>query len=229
VRTGLKNKETTPALLDQLFWFMAAQYIRTHSFMNHVAKMLSLQQAQRKQISFEGRMVTGMFVGMADTGEVMNHVTRFWPFARQRLESDYDWTVFHNSRSRKLLTSDDPCQWNSATGGVIVPIDLDLALVGRIVQNGQQPRFRHAIASPELVAEVNRAIVKGCNSCVYGHTDTPDLRRFMEKNYVKRDIMLAGRGFSNNGKPIEPEEIERLMKNLERLRAKERERETGVS
>lgn len=223
VRTRLKNKETAPELLDQLFWFVAAQYVRTHSFMNIAAQHVSLQQARRRRVSFEGREITGMAVGTADTGEVMDYVSRLWPVARACSEEDYNWTVFHNSRSRMFVTSDDPCQLDWKTQTVIIPLALDLALVGETVPDGQQPRVRHSNASSELIGKINRAIVRGCNSCVYAHEDTPQLRRFMAKNHVDKDIMLAGRRFSNDGVPMTDEEIDRLIKRIEAIRAKERE------
>lgn len=221
VRTRLKNKEASSDLLDELFWFVAAQFIRTHHFMNIAARRISLAQAKRKRVTLEGREVTGMYLGMADTAEVMNYVSQFWPIARRCFETDYNWTVYHNSHSRLFLTSDDPCQWEPKTESVIMPLALDLVLVGEIVPDGIEPRFRYSNASSDLVGKVNRGTVRGCNSCVYSHEDTSELRRFMKKNHVNRDIMLVGRRFSNDGGPIGDDEIERLMKNFERLRAKE--------
>ena len=215
VRTRLKSKETSSELLDELFWFVAAQFVRTHHFMNIAARRISLEQAkQQKRVTLEGREVTGMYLGTADTGEVMNRVSQFWPIARRCLETDYNWTVHHNSFSRLFLASDNPCLWEPKTGGVTMPLALDLALVGEIIPDGAAPNLRHSNASPDLVRKVNRSTVRGCNSCVYSHEDTSELRRFMKKNHVDRDIMLVGRQFSNDGGPVSNEDIERLMKKL---------------
>ncbi|MEO5721740.1 MAG: hypothetical protein ABIR71_09750 [Chthoniobacterales bacterium] len=194
------------------FGFVAAQFVRTHYFMNVVARCISLEQAKERRVTLGGREVVSMFLGSADTGEVMNRVSQFWPIARRCLEADYNWTVYHNSLSRRFLASDNPCVWEPKTGGVTMPLALDLALVGEIVPDGTVPGVRHSNASVDLVGKINRATVRGCNSCVYSHEDTSELRRFMKKNHVDRNITLAGRQFSNDGGPLSNEDVERLMR-----------------
>ena len=226
VRTELKNKEISPELLDALFWFVAAQFIRTPRFMNFVGRKLSLQEARIKERTFEGRRIKGMYLGMADTGEIMDEVTRFWPIARQTLEADYTWTIYHRSYSHFFLTSDDPCQLDLKTNRLVMPLALDLAIVGEVVPDGTAPSIHHSNASPDLIAKIKRSIVGGCDSRVYAYADTPELRCFMKKNHVDRDIMLCGRDFSNDGKPMTDDEIDNLMKDFERLRAKDRAKES---
>jgi hypothetical protein len=226
VRTALKNKEMSRELLDALFWFVAAQFIRTQRFMNLVAQRISFQQANIKEFAFEGRRAKGMYVGMADTGKVMEVIAQFWPVARRCLENDYNWTVYHQSHSHLFLTSDDPCQWDPKTSRVVMPLALDLALVGEIVPDGTLPSIYHSNASPALVAKINRATARGCESRVYAQVDTPELRQFTKKNHVDRDIMFCGRGFSNDGKPMTDDEVKNLMEHFERLRAKDRTKES---
>jgi hypothetical protein len=107
-----------------------------------------------------------------------------------------------------------------------MPLALDLALVGEIVPDGTLPSIHHSNASPELVAKINRATVRGCESRVYAHVDTAELRQFTKKNHVERDIMFCGRGFANDGKPMTDDEAMNLMERFQQLRAKDRAKES---
>jgi hypothetical protein len=100
VRDALKNRETNSDILDELFWFVGAQLMRTHTYMNHVARFLAFRDAKKVQVDREGRKGTAVFMNMADTGEVMQYVQDRWPVARETLETDYIWKLHHNSLSR---------------------------------------------------------------------------------------------------------------------------------
>jgi hypothetical protein len=218
VRDALKDRSVDAGVLDQLFWFVAAQVMRTHSYMNRVARFLALRGAKKIRVNNQGRERIGLFMNMADTTEVLDYVQARWPKARDALETDYTWTIYHNSYSRRFLTSDDPCQWNRKTEEVMIPLALDMALVGRITEDGEEPTFRHSRASADLIAKVNRDIARGCDSFVYAHEETEELRRFVKRNYVQPDIMFGGRSFTNDPEPMSDEKIARLMKRFEKLR-----------
>ncbi|HEX4086527.1 MAG TPA: DUF4238 domain-containing protein [Chthoniobacteraceae bacterium] len=222
VRSALKEKDLSSEILDDLFWFVAAQFIRTHRVMDQIARHLSLKAAKRKRVMLDGREVDGLFVGMADTGEVMEYVAEAWPQGRLILEQDYSWTVHHNDRAFLFLTSDDPCQWVLSTEAVIMPLALDMALVGEIIQPGERRDFRHTHARLEAIRRINRVTVQGCKSFVYSHEETPEIGRFIERNHVERDVTLGGRGFDNIGKSMTDEEIERIMRHFTALRERER-------
>jgi hypothetical protein len=108
-----------------------------------------------------------------------------------------------------------------------MPLALDLAMVGEVVPDGKPPSVHHSNASPALMAKINRTMVRGCDSRMYAHEDKPELRQFMKKNHVERDIMFCGRGFSNDGKPMTDDEVKNLMEHFERLRAKDRAKESA--
>jgi hypothetical protein len=136
-------------------------------------------------------------------------------------------TLYHNSGSQWFLTSDDPCQWNPKTEGITMPLALDLALVGRVLNSGEGPSFHHINASTDLIGEINRSIVSGCNSWVYAHEEIEDLRCFIRENFVKPDILLSGRAFTNDHQPLDDEEIRKLLKSVEELRKKKVGDKTG--
>lgn len=218
VRKSLKEQEADAALLDSLFWFVGAQFIRTHSFMNRVAHTVAVQNAKR--VNRGGKR--GMILNMTATTAVMDRVQSLWPHARLQLEKDYTWKVYHNSHSRLFLTSDNPCQGGVAgNSGVIMPIALDMALVGRLLEPGEKPTFGHSKAAMEMVAKINRAVVRECNSHVYAHCETDDLRRFVKENYVRPDVMTGGRSFANNPDPLDDADIDRLFDHIEKLRRKD--------
>jgi hypothetical protein len=221
LRESLKRRATDAKTLDQLFWFVAAQMMRTHSYMNRVAHFIALRDAKRIPVVNQGRTGTGVFMNMADTGEVMDVVLERWPKAREALETDYVWTVYHNSFARRFLTGDDPCQWNPATEAVVMPLALDMALLGRITKDREEPSFRHSDASAEIIAKVNRTVVRGCNSFFYAHEETEELRRFARKHYVGRDVVFGGRSFTNEPGPFDKPEIERFLEHFNKLRQKE--------
>ena len=139
--------------------------------MNRVARFLALRGAKKTRVKNQGREGIGLFVNMADTTDVMDYVQARWPKAREALETDYAWTTYHNSYSRRFLTSDNPCQWNR-TEEVMIPLALDMALVGRITEDGEEPTFRHSRASADLVAKVNRDIARGATRS-FTHTKKP--------------------------------------------------------
>jgi len=225
VRAALKNRAIRGTELDHLFSFVAAQKLRTHSYMNVVAHELALRAAKKKRVVLEGREGTGVFLNMVDTGEVMDFIQAVWPKAREALETDYVWTVYHNSFQRLFLTGDDPCQWNPANEAITMPIALDMALLGRVIKDGEQPDLRHASATAELVTRVNREIVRGCHSFVYAHEETEELGRFVKKNYVQPDVMFGGRSFTNDPKPpMSDEEIALFVKRFEEMRKRDRDR-----
>jgi Protein of unknown function (DUF4238) len=227
VRNALRERENTPQLLEQLFRFVAAQFVRTHTFMNYISRSLAMQRAKRTRLSFEGRQGTGLILDMASTTEVMDAVRSLWPPKCDLLQSDYAWTLYHNSGSQWFLTSDDPCQWNPKTEGITMPLALDLALVGRVLNSGEGPSFHHINASTDLIGEINRSIVSGCNSWVYAHEEIEDLRCFIRENFVKPDILLSGRAFTNDHQPLDDEEIRKLLKSVEELRKKKVGDKTG--
>jgi hypothetical protein len=152
----------------------------------------------------------------------MQYVQNRWPVARGALETDYIWKVYHNSLSRRFLTSDDPCQWNSATEGVTISLALDMALVGRITEEGEKPSLVHASASAELVTTINRGVVRGCRSFVYAHQENQELCRFVKRNHVLPDPMFAGRSFTNDPEPMSNDEIAKLLKRFQELRNRDK-------
>jgi hypothetical protein len=118
----LKAGENTPELLDQLFWFVSAQFIRTHSFMSRVGRQIAWEERKKSQVTLDGREVSGNMMDVADTTSVMDRVQASWPTARDALETDYVWTVYHNHSERLFLTSDDPCQLDQRTQKVGMPL-----------------------------------------------------------------------------------------------------------
>ena len=222
VRNALRGRESVPQLLEQLFRFVGAQYIRTATFMNDLSRSPMMQKARRKPISFdfEGRQVTGLCLDMANTTEVMDAVRSFWPRICELLQSDYAWTLYHSSGSQWFLTNDDPCQFDPKTDTITMPLALDLALVGTVTNSAEGPSFHYGDASTDLIAEINRSIVRGCNSWVYAHEETEVLRCFIRENFVKRDILLSGRAFTNDRQPLRDVEVRKLLKTVEELRKK---------
>jgi hypothetical protein len=205
--------------LDELFWFVSAQYVRTHSFMNYVAHRLSMVNRRVKKIPFEGKQKNVVSVGMAKTGDVLGEVQRFWPQLRKTLEERYSWTVYHNSHARLFLTSDDPCMREPSTGDFMMPVALDMYLIGKTVPLNSAPAIlHHTNASMEMIKKMNQAAVKGCHSFVYSHEETKELSRFVKKHYVEHDVALGGRGFSNQPEPMTDEEVQRFLVRLETLR-----------
>lgn len=97
-----------------------------------------------------------------------------------------------------------------------MPLALDMALVGRLLNPGEMPSFGHSNASHELVGKINRGAVRQCHSRVYAHEETEELRLFVKKNYVQDDSLFGGR-FTNNPEPTDPERAKRLITTLRRL------------
>jgi len=157
VRDRLKAGENAPELLDQLFWFVSAQFIRTHSFMSRVGRQISWEERKKSQVTLDGR--EGIVMNVADTTSVMDRVQASWPTARDALETDYLWTVYHNHSERLFLTSDDPCQLDDRTQKVVMPLALDLAITGRLVRDSEAPYVRHSDASAEVVRKINQGVV----------------------------------------------------------------------
>jgi Protein of unknown function (DUF4238) len=223
VRQRLKDRQSGSTLLDDLFWFVAAQYIRTHFFMHRIARRIAWEKAKRNPVKLEGEEGHGLILDMTDTEEVMDVVQRLWPEGRRHVERDYVWKVYHNSHSRLFLTSDDPCQGgDSLRGEVAMPLALDMALVGRLLSPGQRPTFGHSNASIETVGKINRSTVRECRSFVYSHEETEELRHFVKKNYVKRDPLFSGRNFTNDPEPADPEKVAKLVKRLAELRSRDK-------
>lgn len=161
-------------------------------------------------------------MNMADTGEVMNYVQAQWPIARETFHTDYAWVVYHSKQPPRFLTSDDPCQWTTTTEAVMMPLALDLALVGRITHEGEEPSFRHSNASGDLVRKLNRETARGCRSFVYAHEQTEALSRFLKKHYVPEDVLLSGRSFTNDPEPMGEQEVARFIERFEALRNRDR-------
>jgi ATP:corrinoid adenosyltransferase len=226
VRQRLKDRQSDSALLDDLFWFVAAQYIRTHSFMHCIARQIAWEKAKRNPVKLEGEEGHGLILDMTDTADVMDAVQRLWPEGRRHIEQDYAWKVYHNSHSRLFLTSDDPCQGGdsqtASRGGVVMPLALDVALVGRLLSPGMKPTFGHSNASAEMVGKINRSTVRECRSFVYAHEETEELRSFVKKNHVKRDPQFSGRNFTNDPEPADPEKVAKIVKRLSELRRRDK-------
>ena len=225
VRQRLKDRKSDSTLLDDLFWFVAAQYIRTHSFMHQVAHRLALEKAKRNPVRLPGQEGHGLILDMTDTQDVMDVVQGLWPECRRRLERGYVWKVYHNSHSRRFLTSDDPCQVGdsrSQSSFVVMPLALDMTLVGRLLNSNEGPTFGHSNASIEIVGRINRCAVRECRLYVYAHEETDELRRFVKKNYVNRDPSFSGRNFTNDPEPADPEKVAKLVRRLEELRNRDK-------
>ncbi len=219
VRHHLANRGCEKDQLDELFWFVSAQYIRTHSFMRIVARSISWENRQAKQVSFDGKQAKCVFVDVAKTDDVLEVVQRCWPELRDILRENYSWTVYHNRCTRLFLTSDDPCMREPSSGDFMIPIALDMYLIGQTVPLRSSPAtIRHTSASTEMVRKVNQAAVKGCHSFVYSHEETEQLRRFVKKHHVEHDVMLAGRGFMNQPEAMTDDTMQRLMVRFETLR-----------
>jgi len=167
--------------------------------------------------------VSGIFMNMADTTSVMDRVRAAWPIANGALETDYIWTVCHNHSERLFLASDDPCQLDDQTQKVVMPLALDLAIIGEVVAD--TPRLRHADATTEVIRQLNQGVVKNCRSLVYSHEQSDDLRRFVRKHHVFDPSPLSmGRGFVNDPKPMTEEDLQRMMDRFNEIRRRERER-----
>ena len=78
--------------------------------MSRVARQIAWEERKKSRVTLDGREVSGIFMNVADTTSVMDRVQASWPIARNALETDYAWTVYHNHSERLFLTSDDPCQ-----------------------------------------------------------------------------------------------------------------------
>jgi hypothetical protein len=225
VRDRVKAGANTPELLDQLFWFVSAQFIRTHTFMSRVARQIAWQDRKKSRVTLDGREVSGVFMNRASTASVLDEVRAFWPIARSALETDYVWIVYHNNSERCFLTSDNPCQLDSQTQKVMMPLALDLAIIGEVVGDNETPRLRHADATTEVIRQINHGVVRNCRSLVYSHEQSDDLRRFVRKHHVFDPSPLSmGRGFVNDPKPMTEEEMQRMMDRFNEIRRRERER-----
>ena len=200
VRDGLKVGENTPELLDQLFWFVSAQFVRTHSFISSVARKVGWNERKKSRVTLDGREVTGLFINVADTTSVMDQLQAAWPIARNTLETDYVWRVYHNHSERLFLTSDDPCQLDDKTQKVVMPLALDLAITGRLVRDSETPYLRHSDASAEVIRKINQGVVKRCRQLVYSHEQSDELRRFVTRHCapLPSDPLAIGRSFRNN-------------------------------
>jgi hypothetical protein len=225
VRDRLKAGENTPELLDQLFWFVSAQFIRTHSFMSRVGRQIALEERKKSQVTLDGREVSGIIMNVADTTSVMDRVQASWPTARDALEMDYVWTVYHNHSERLFLTSDDPCQLDDRTQKVVMPLALDLAITGRLVRDSEAPYLRHSDASAEVVRKTNQGVVRECRRLVYSHEQTDELRRFVTTHCapLPSDPLRIGRGFVNNPEPFTDKDAQRIIDRINELRRRERE------
>ena len=225
VRDRLKGGENTSELLDQLFWFVSAQFIRTHSFMSRVARQIAWQERKKSQVTLDGREVSGIFMNVADTTSVMNRVRAAWPTAKGALETDYVWTVYHNHSERLFLTSDDPCQLDDRTQKVVMPLALDLAISGRLVEDSEEAYLRHADASAEVIRKINQGVIRECRSLVYSHEETDELRRFVTRYCapLSSSPLAIGRGFANNPEPFTDKDAQRIINRINELRRRERE------
>lgn len=198
IRTRLAEREASPNLLDGLFQFVSAQWIRTPRYMNCLARPLALQKATVSEIQFQGGKFEGMFVDIVKTNEVTSFLPAHWKAARAIMEKEYAWQIFHALPPQFFLTNDNPVQCDPTTGRVTAPLSLNMALVGTWLDADGTMEFSHADATPDVIENVNHAIVAGCDSFVYAHEQTDKLRRFVQKNHVRRDILAMGRSFSNN-------------------------------
>lgn len=228
IRTRLKNGENTPELLDQLFWFVSAQFIRTESFMNRIAGQLAWQNRRESRVPLDQREVNAVFMNLVDTTSVMNQVQAAWPTARQALETDYVWTVYHNHSDRLFLTSDDPCQLDDQTQKVVMPLALDLAIEGRVIADDEEPHLGHSDAPRDVVRKINQGVVQECRLLVYSHEQSDGLRRFVMRHYRPPSSPLLGdlgRSFRNSPEPMTTEDMERFMERFNELRRRERESE----
>jgi hypothetical protein len=97
-----------------------------------------------------------------------------------------------------------------------------MALVGRITEEGGRPSLVHANASEELVTKINRGVVRGCHSFVYGHEENQELCRFVKKNHVLPDPMFAGRSFTNDPEPVNDDEMAKLLKRFQEMRNRDK-------
>jgi hypothetical protein len=224
VRDRLKAREHTPDLVDQLFWFVSAQFIRTQSFMTRVARQIAWQDRKKSRVTLDGRKVSGVFMNTASTASVLDQVRASWPIARSALETDYVWIVYHNNSERCFLTSDNPCQLDSQTQQVMMPLALDLAIIGEVVADNETPRLRHADATAEVIRQINQGVVKSCSRLVYSHEQSDDLRRFVMIHHVFDPSPLSmGRGFVNDPKPMTEEDMQRMTDRINEIRRRERE------
>lgn len=164
-------------------------------------------------------------MNIASTASVLDRVRALWPIARSALKTDYVWIVYHNDSERCFLTSDSPCQLDSQTQKVTMPLALDLAIIGEVVADNETPRLRHADATREVIRQINHGVVKNCKSLVHSHEQSGDLRRFVMKHHVfDPDPFSAGRGFVNDPKPMTSQDMQRLMDRFTEIRRRERER-----
>jgi hypothetical protein len=124
--------------------------------MSRVGRQIAWEERKKSQVTLDGREVSGIIMDVADTTSVMDRVQASWPTARDALETDYVWTVYHNHSERFFLTSDDPCQLDQRTQKVVMPLALDLAITGRLARDREAPYLRHTDASAEVVRKIKR-------------------------------------------------------------------------
>jgi hypothetical protein len=225
VRDRLKACERSADLLEELFWFVSAQFIRTHSFMERTARQVAWQERKKTRVTLDGREVNGAFMNMASTTSVLDQVQAAWPIARHALETDYVWTVYHNQSGRFFLTSDNPCQLDDRTQKLMMPLALDLAIVGTMVADKETPYVRHSDATAEVIRKINQGVVKNCRSLVYSHEQSEGLRRFVMKHHVfDPSPDSIGRSFTNNPEPMTDEGMKRMVDRFNELRRRDKGR-----
>lgn len=218
VRNGLKNGNADAALLDNLFWFVSAQLLRTPSAMEHLARILNCENASVKEVEFEGRKLRGLFMGYANTHDVLDRVAKLWPKVRRDLEHSYKWTVLQATDADGFLTSDNPCSMDSG-GNILMPVALDLTLDGRRIASPAAPMDHRPVAR-EFVDGVNERVVRACDSFIYSHELSDDVGSFVARHYRPKDIMESGRTFKNGAAPLSEEEMLHMVKRIEELRKK---------
>ncbi|MDZ4403174.1 DUF4238 domain-containing protein [Prosthecobacter sp.] len=216
VRKGIKDGNIDTALLDNLFSFVSAQLLRTPSSMDRLARILNYENASVKEIEIEGRKSKALFMGYANTQDVLKHVEALWPEVRRDLEYSYQWTVLRATGTNAFLTSDNPCSMDSY-GSILMPVALDLTLFGFRTASSAAP-MGHITVARETVDDVNERIVGACDSFIYSHELSDDVGSFVVQHYRAKDIMESGRAFKNGATSLSEEEMIHMVKRFEDLR-----------
>jgi hypothetical protein len=223
LRDRVSAKDRSHATRDLLFWFTAAQLLRTPAYLKQVANRLSFSAARTITTVLDGRPVKGKFIDMAKTFDCVEVIAKQWPVVRAQLEQDFRWSIYHtpNSTADYFITSDNPCTIDKR-GNLRMPISLKMALKGEPIRPGESANFRHRTATREIVYEVNKTTIAGCTSYVFAHEGTPAMLKVVRKHWVESDPATLGRGFTNDPEPMTDERIETIMLRFNQLRAKER-------
>lgn len=87
VRNALRDRENAPQLLEQLFWFVGAQYVRTRTFMNDVSRSLTNDaKGETDGVRMSNKLGEGGFIQAGEIPLVKNLAKKHAPPTCAQLE-----------------------------------------------------------------------------------------------------------------------------------------------